>query len=148
VPNAVPYGTALLHCQNMPTRRQERVSERIHEEISALLQREMRDPRLANVTVTGVEVSPDLKNASVFVSALGDREARAAALQGLQHASSYVRWQLAQRLQLRYTPELRFELDESWQRGARIDELLEQVHHGNADEESPDTEPENESDSG
>lgn len=132
----------------MPTRRQERVSERIHEEISALLQREMGDPRLANVTVTGVEVSPDLKMASIFISALGDREARAAALQGLQHASSYVRWQLAQRIQLRYTPELRFELDESWQRGARIDELLEQVHHDDALEESPGAEPEDASSSG
>jgi ribosome-binding factor A len=132
----------------MPTRRQERVSERIHEEISALLQREMGDPRLANVTVTGVEVSPDLKMASIFISALGDREARAAALQGLQHASSYVRWQLAQRIQLRYTPELLFELDESWQRGARIDELLEQVHHDDALEESPGAEPEDASSSG
>jgi ribosome-binding factor A len=132
----------------MPTRRQERVSERIHEEISALLQREMGDPRLANVTVTGVEVSPDLKMASIFISALGDREARAAALQGLQHASSYVRWQLAQRIQLRYTPELLFELDESWQRGARIDELLEQVQNDDALEESPGAEPEDASSSG
>lgn len=119
--------TLLLRLADMPTRRQERVSERIHEEISDLLQKRIRDPRLASVTVTGVEVSPDLKLASVFISALGDCEARNSALQGVQHASKYIRRQLAQRLQMRFAPELRFALDESWVRGARIDELLEQL---------------------
>jgi ribosome-binding factor A len=111
----------------MPTRRQERVSERIHEELSELLQRRVRDPRLSEITVTGVEVSPDLKLATVYVSALGDREAWDLAVKGLQHAAGYLRRELAQQLQMRFTPELRFVLDDSWQRGARIDELLEQL---------------------
>jgi ribosome-binding factor A len=111
----------------MPTRRQERVGERIHEEISEVLQKRIRDPRLASVTVTGVEVSPDLKAARVFISTLGDRESRNSTLQGLQHASKYIRRELAHRLQMRFTPELRFALDESWERGMRIDELLEQL---------------------
>jgi ribosome-binding factor A len=111
----------------MPTRRQERVGERIHEEISEVLQKRIRDPRLAEVTVTGVEVSPDLKAATVFISTLGDHESRNTAVQGLQHASKYIRRELAHRLQMRFTPELRFALDESWERGARIDELLEKL---------------------
>jgi ribosome-binding factor A len=111
----------------MPTRRQERVGERIHEELGALLQRRVRDPRLGNVTVTGVEVSPDLKVATVFVSSLGDHEAGDLAVRGLQHAASFLRRELAQQLQMRFTPELRFVLDESWERGERIDRLLEQL---------------------
>jgi ribosome-binding factor A len=123
----------------MSTRRQERVSERIHEEICDVLQKRIRDPRLAGVTVTGVEVSPDLKMAKVFVSALGDRESRTSALQGLQHASKYIRRQLAQQLQMRFTPELRFALDESWEHGARIDELLEQVSNTEPSDEATDS---------
>jgi ribosome-binding factor A len=112
----------------MGTRRQERVSDRIHQEISDLLQKEMRDPRLDFVTVTDVEISPDLKLATVFVTTLGDREAGNSALAGLQHASGYIRRELAQRLQMRIVPELRFVLDESWERGARVDALLERLH--------------------
>ncbi|MBM4429646.1 MAG: 30S ribosome-binding factor RbfA [Chloroflexi bacterium] len=111
----------------MPSRRQERVSERIHQELSELLQRRLRDPRLAYVTVTEVQVSPDLKLATIFVSALGDDEAGESALTGLQHASRYIRRELAQMLQMRAMPELRFLLDDSWERGARIDQLLEQL---------------------
>jgi len=111
----------------MPTRRQERASELIHEQISDLLQKRIRDPRLAHVTVTDVEISPDLRLATVFISTLGDRESCNSALEGLQHASSYIRRELAQRLQMRLMPELRFSLDDSWERGGRVDELLEQL---------------------
>jgi ribosome-binding factor A len=111
----------------MPLRRQERVSERLHHELTGLLQRRIRDPRLANITVTGVEVSPDLRQATVFFTSLGDSEARRKALNGLQGAGNFIRHELSQSLNMRFTPELRFVLDESWQRGARIDELLDQI---------------------
>jgi len=123
----------------MPTRRQERVSERIHEEISDLLQKRIRDPRLTYVTVTDVVVSADLKLAKVFISALGDRESRDNALQGMQHAAGYIRRELAHRLHLRFTPELRFLLDDSWERGARIDELLEQLQSTESSAEQQDS---------
>ena len=116
-----------LRSGQMPTRRQERLSERIHEEISELLQKTLRDPRLTYVTVTGVKLTPDLKLATVFITSLGDRESGDAALQSLQHASGFIRRELAQRLHMRFTPELRFSLDDTWERGARIDELLEQL---------------------
>jgi ribosome-binding factor A len=118
----------------MATRRQERVSERIHHEISDLLQNEIRDPRLTFVTVTDVEISPDLKLATVYVSALGDDEAKAAALAGLERASGYIRRELAQRLQMRVTPAVRFVLDESWERGARVDALLDSLHSSPSDD--------------
>jgi len=111
----------------MAKRRQERVSEQIHEDISAVLHTRVRDPRLTQVTVTGVQVSPDLRMATVYVTTLGDSSACQAALEGLDHATSFVRRELAHRLGLRYMPELRFMLDESWQRGSRIDKLLEQL---------------------
>ena len=111
----------------MPTRRQERVSERIHHEVSDLLLNEIRDPRVEQVTVTGVEITPDLKLATVFVSALGDPEAKDNALKGLERASGYIRRELAQRLAMRVTPALRFVLDESWERGARLDALLDNL---------------------
>lgn len=111
----------------MVTRRQERVSDRIHEEISDLLQKEIRDPRLAYVTVTGVKVSSDLRLATVFVTALGDLEARDNALAALEHASAYIRRELAQRLNMRITPAVRFLPDDSWERGARVDALLNKI---------------------
>jgi ribosome-binding factor A len=118
----------------MPTRRQERVSERIHHEISDLLLNEIRDPRLGQVTVTGVEISPDLQLATVFVSALGDQEAKDSALTALERASGYIRRELAHRLGMRVTPAVRFMLDESWDRGAHLDALLDSLHSSPADE--------------
>jgi ribosome-binding factor A len=117
----------------MPTRRQERVCELIHQEISNLLQKKMADPRLARATVLAVEITPDLKSARVFISAFGDLEARQQSLEGLEHASGYIRRELAHRLQLRYAPELHFFLDDSWQHGARIDELLERLKKDGSD---------------
>ncbi len=111
----------------MTTRRQERVSEQIHQVMSEVLQTRVRDPRLAQVTVTGVEVTPDLRMATVYVTSLGDNEARQQAIKGLEHAASYLRRELAQRVDLRYMPELSFVLDESWQRAARIEALLDQL---------------------
>lgn len=113
----------------MPTRRQERVSSRIQEEISELLQKRIRDPRLTYVTVTAVEITADLKLATVFVSALGDQKSRLDALAGLQHASRYIRRELAQRLQMRFTPDLRFMLDDTWERVARVESLLEKLQN-------------------
>jgi ribosome-binding factor A len=119
----------------MVTHRQERVSERIHHEISDLLQNEIRDPRLAYVTVTDVAITPDLALATVFVSALGDREAQDNALAALERASGYIRRELAQRLRMRVTPTVRFVPDESWERGARVDALLDSLHSSTSDDD-------------
>jgi ribosome-binding factor A len=111
----------------MPTRRQRRVSELIHRELSLLLMREARDPRLGSVTLTGVDVSPDLLLARVHFSVLGGEEEEQAALAGFGHAAGFLRSELAGRVRLRFVPELTFKLDKSSAYGQRIDQLLEQI---------------------
>lgn len=88
---------------------------------------ETKDPRLANVNVVHVMVSPDLRLARIYVSAPGTLEEAKGAIEGLEHAAGYLRSRVAQRLGLRFAPELAFSLDESWKHGARIDELLNQL---------------------
>jgi len=111
----------------MATRRQRRVAELIHREMSWLLLREVRDPRLADVTVTEVRMTPDLLLARIFYTVLGDAEDEKEALAGLESASGFLRTQLAGRVQLRFMPELVFELDKSAAYGRRIDDLLDQI---------------------
>ncbi|MDI7277106.1 MAG: 30S ribosome-binding factor RbfA [Anaerolineae bacterium] len=111
----------------MATRRQQKVADLIQEEISDLVARKVRDPRVAGVTVTGVKVSPDLRYADIYVTKLGDEEERRTALAGLAAASGYLRRELASRVELRFVPELRFHPDSSWEEGARIDALLERI---------------------
>jgi ribosome-binding factor A len=103
------------------------VEQFIKEELSQILQREVRDPRIGFVSVTDVEVSLDLRHARVFVSVLGDAEAKAATMDGLRSAVGYIRRALGSRLQMRYTPEITFRLDESIERGARVNKLLGEV---------------------
>ncbi len=115
----------------MVSRRIERVNEQIKEEIAALLQRETQDPRLRGViSITGVETSPDLRNATVHVSILGSDEEVQQAMTALQHASGYFRREMAGRLRLRHVPELTFRLDTSISQGARVLELLREVNKG------------------
>ena len=111
----------------MATRRQRRVSELVHRELSAILMREVRDPRVAGVTITGVEMTPDLLQACIHFSLLGSTDEENEALVGLEHASGFLRSQLAGRVCLRSVPQLTFEVDKSEAYGRRIDELLDQV---------------------
>jgi ribosome-binding factor A len=113
----------------MVKHRVERISDRIQEEVSDLLLRQVRDPRIEFVTVTGVKVSPDLELATIYVSVLGDAEARQNAIKALEGAAGYVRRQLAVRLGMRTTPAVRFMLDESWETGAKVDALLERLRN-------------------
>lgn len=108
----------------MPTRRQKRVGELLHEELSDLLQKKVMDPRIGFVTVTAVEVSPDLRWARVFVTSLGDQKAL---LEGLRHASGFLRRELGQRLSLRYVPDLTFHLDDSFERASRVLNLIQEI---------------------
>jgi len=109
----------------MPSRRQRRVSEQIHRELSLLLMLDARDPRLADVTITSVDITPDLLLARVYFTVMAERDERVAEAQaGLERATGFLRTQLAARLQLRLVPHLAFELDKSAAYGRRIDELL------------------------
>ena len=108
--------------------RRERVADQIKEEISRMLLREIRDPRVGFVTITGTSVSPDLRNARVFVSVLGTPEAREDSLRALNSAAGFLRRGLFKRLRLRYSPVLEFVLDDSLDRGERIERLLQGIH--------------------
>jgi ribosome-binding factor A len=109
------------------THRPEKVEHFIMDELGEILQREVRDPRIGFVSVTAVEVSADLRHARIFVSVLGTAEEKAATMAGLTSAGGYIRRALGRRLQMRYTPELTFRLDESIERGSRVMKLLGEV---------------------
>jgi len=116
------------------TRRTEQVGDLIKEELSRLLEREVKDPQIGFVTLTDVEVSPDLHQARVYFSVLGDEEAMQESRSALERAKGFLRRELSQRLTIRYVPELHFVLDRSIERGQRIANLLRQVR----EQEEPD----------
>ena len=110
------------------TRRAERISSLIRQDIGELLQAHTNDPRLRSlISVTQVKTSADLKNARVYVSVLGDKKQAEDALKAFKSASGFFRHELAKRLNTRVIPELTFELDESIERGVRISNLIDQV---------------------
>jgi ribosome-binding factor A len=114
----------------MQGKRLERVNQLIKEEISMLLQRELKDPRLGFVTVTEVETSKDLRSAKVFVSVLGDEAQWKASLAALESARGFIRNWLRDHLDLRMTPTLEFRPDRSMEHAAHIQALLKQLGHG------------------
>lgn len=110
------------------THRIERVNSLIREEISELLQRQVKDPRLGDfIAITEVTTSPDLKHAKILVSQLGNLEERQKVLRGLASASGFFRSELAKRLKLRIVPELHFQWDDSIEYGDHIEQLINEV---------------------
>ena len=106
----------------------ERVNNLIRREISELLQRQVKDPRLGNfVIVTEVSASSDLRYAKIFVSCISSSVKKQEVLNGLAAASGFLRNELARRLRLRHVPELNFQWDDSIERGTQLLELIDQV---------------------
>jgi len=105
-------------------RRPERVAEALLRELSALLYRDLKDPRLRGVTLTEVKVTPDLRHARVYFSHLQGAGRGQEAVDGFRSASGFIRQKIGRGLGLRYTPELDFEYDPTSERAARIDALL------------------------
>jgi ribosome-binding factor A len=111
----------------MSDARMRRVDEAVRAVLSDAISKDLSDPRVGFVTVTGVKTSPDLRHARVYVSVLGDAQARAASLTGLQSAHGFLQGRVAAELTLKHTPTLTFQYDESVDRGMRISELLQEV---------------------
>ena len=110
------------------TRRLERLNGLFREELSDLLLRQLKDPRLAQfVSITRVAISPDLSHARVFVSVMGSEEEKASTLEGLTAAANYLRRELNNRISLRRMPELSFRRDDSLEQGAHVLDLLNQI---------------------
>jgi ribosome-binding factor A len=114
--------------------RMRRVDEAVRAVLSDAIARDLKDPRVGFVTVTGVKTSPDLRHARVYVSVLGDEDVRAASLDGLRSAHGFLQGALASELSLKHTPTLTFEYDESVDRGMRITQLLDEVDPGVGDD--------------
>jgi ribosome-binding factor A len=103
----------------------------MQQEIGSMLAGELKDPRLAVLaTVTEVRLSPDMKQARVYVNVAGTEDEQTSALEGLTAASGFIRHEISERMQLRRTPELFFILDRSEEYGQRIDDLLRQNRNG------------------
>jgi ribosome-binding factor A len=103
-----------------------RVDEAMRAVITDAIAKDLKDPRVGFVTVTGVKTSPDLRHARVYVSVLGDDPERAASIDGLRSAQGFLQHRLATELTLKHTPSLTFEYDDSVDRGMRISRLLDQ----------------------
>src|SRR5579884_1512591 len=110
----------------MPQGRMRRVDEAVREVLSDAIATDLQDPRVGFVTVTGVKTSPDLRHARVYVSVLGDEQAREASLEGLRSAHGFLQGAIAAQLSMKRTPELTFHYDESVERGMRISALLDE----------------------
>jgi ribosome-binding factor A len=119
----------------MPGHRTDRVAALLQAALSELLLRGVKDPRVGMVTITGIKLSPDLKHASVYVSTHGDDAAHARMLAGLASARTYLQSQAGRRLGLRFTPELRFEIDPSIGAAERLEQLLREVEAKRRDDD-------------
>lgn len=117
-------------------RRVDRVNQLLREELSRLIRRELKDPRVGLVTVTGVETTPDLRYATVYVRTLRDDPPVEEAIHGLDSAHGYLRRELGKELRLRRIPELRFEADRTLERARRIEELLDEALDSTAEDEA------------
>lgn len=107
--------------------RSTRVGEQMKKELGEIIGRKIKDPRIGFVTVTDVQVTGDLQQATVFISVLGDEKQKEETLKGLEKAAGFIRSEIGQRIRLRKTPEIEFEFDESIEYGNRIDTLLQQL---------------------
>jgi len=110
--------------ETVPNYRIQRLAERIKEELSDILQRELKDPRLGFVSITDVELTRDQQVAKVYVSVLGSEEEKATSLETLQRAKGFLRTEIGRRIQMRHVPDLLFKFDTSIEHGARVHELL------------------------
>ena len=104
--------------------RRDRVQETMRTELSEVIKRDLKDPRLGFVTITDVELSNDMSHAKVFVSIYGSEEEKRLSMQALESAKGFIRTNLGQRVRLRIVPELVFKEDNSIERGTRILELI------------------------
>jgi len=111
----------------MMYKRSDRVGDMIRQVVGEMLLRDLSDPRLSSVTLTGVKVTEDLKQATVFFSAMGEPSQEDAALHGLQSASGYIKKRLGRELRLRFVPDLLFKVDRSFDYGNRIDRLIKTI---------------------
>jgi ribosome-binding factor A len=123
------------------TARTDRIDELFRQEITAILAKEVDDPKIGFATITGIETQPDLRHAKVLVSVIGPAEARRAAIAAMGRHMPFVRHELGKRLRMKRIPEFHLELDATLERGTRILHLLDELEAGHVpDDDLPDGE--------
>lgn len=143
----VPRKKGIGDCMRKNSIKNTRINGEVQKVLSSLISREIKDPRIHPMTsVVSVEVSPDLKSAKVYISVLGDEEARTSTRQGLKSAAAYMRGQLAKTLNLRNTPELTFVIDNSIEYGVNMSKLINEVNKDIVDTSNENAEGDDEED--
>jgi ribosome-binding factor A len=110
-----------------PSRRPQRIALQIQHEVSLMISRDMKDRRVGFVTVTGIQISPDLKHAKVFISLMGTEDEKKESLATLNHANGWIRHELGQRIRMKFVPDIVFLTDTSQDYGERIDRLIDEI---------------------
>lgn len=113
-----------------------KAAEAIREVVAASILTELRDPRVQDVTVVGVKVSPDMREAQIAVSIMGDESQQQLSLRGLQNAAGFLQSRIASRIEARYTPRLQFVIDKGIQHSLLVGEILEKIKRENEEEAS------------
>lgn len=109
--------------------RTDRIGDLIAREISLIIDRELKDPSIGFVTVTSAAVTEDLRYADVYVSVFGDKDKREKSIEGLRRASRFIRSLIGKRIRIKYTPEIRFKLDNSLIHRQEVDRLLKEIEN-------------------
>lgn len=112
----------------MEGKRSEKVADLIRKEISQMLVKSVKDPRIGFITITRVTVSEDCRSAKIYYSVAGTQAEKESSMKGLESAKGYVRKELGRRIRLRYTPDLTFEFDPSIEYAIHIEELIQRIH--------------------
>lgn len=112
--------------------RGERIRKTLIKEISEIIQQRIKDPRIQGniISVTDVELSPDYRYARVYISVFGDKEEKEAKIEAIEESAPFIRKEIGRRVRLRYTPELKFILDESLEKGRKITDILDKISRG------------------
>lgn len=121
----------------MSSRRLLKAGEAIRSVVSTSILTELRDPRVQNVTVLGVEVMPDMREAKVYISVMGSPTQQQTALRGLQNSAGFLQQRIAERIDTRYTPRLTFVLDDGVKKQLAVTQILDQIAQEQAGNESP-----------
>ncbi len=111
----------------MTARRLLKAGEAIREVVSMAILTELRDPRVQNVTVVGVDVAPDMREAKVFISVMGNESQQKTSLRGLQNSAGFLQSKIAERIDTRYTPRLTFVMDDGVKKSVTVQQILEQL---------------------
>ena len=108
--------------------RSQKVADMIQREISSLILKGLKDPRIGFVTITGVDVTLDLRHAKIFITVIGEEESKKASLEGLRQAVPFIRRHLGRELRMKFAPALHFEYDKSLEYGNHIENILKEIN--------------------